>query len=136
VKFHRQQNSQRVPICWESYGICFLGCRRSLPSLEAQLPQTLTATLRERLGHPWKTVILRHGHRTPHSTRKTCSVLAVPSLVTPELSALYSQPCPKEATLDGYRFHTNEEVETTVRKRFPMQQSDLYRKEIFKCVTR
>lgn len=38
--------------------------------------------------------------------------------------------------LDGYRFHTNYEVETAVRKWFPMQEPDLYRKDIFKRVTR
>jgi len=45
-------------------------------------------------------------------------------------------PAPVKRHLDCYRFHTNEEVETAVREGFPMQEPDLYRKEISKRVTR
>lgn len=45
-------------------------------------------------------------------------------------------PVPMKQHLDGYRLHNNREEETAVREWFPMQEPDLYSKEIFKRVKR
>ena len=114
-------------------------------SLEAQLPQTLTATLRDDCltiftrrdldirGNPWYFDTTTEPHTVYGRLAVNLQSLQWKFLSYPPY---IPNPVPVKQHLNGYRFHTSGEEETAVREWFPMQEPDLYCKELFKRVIR